>query len=585
MESKINGWRYLIRLVIIATIVTVNAICNNQECLVVIATFEGSFLENDETGEESFVSPAEISAASLFRMPPHLIWLRSLLYPPAVTYCLDELNGEENYNNSIFSRYKSKTLNLDCKYDKLPDCISRSEINSKTIEYRISCFNDKLCTGRQTCISRKELQNSVDSLLSVLEEAGVPNSSSNQPLFSAYMNGNDIIIRISSTTGGQTVLMSLLLSNLQLFRHDKTSLGPFRLANKKSDGIRGIDKEYDTVRLVRNRSDFRTQPNWPVSCNKRSGEKLALYCFKKMPTLEAAAKKDAGFDLLLTPYDPYIITGRKQPKNINKLELMVGTHVFAAINAKKIGDIQERIAIYKKVLIPSVELSLNENTIESLTDKVADYWFPLGWEGSENVLKNCDRSKSSAIPFSDLEALPEIKNIKKQSLNIIVIGMPLNPDSNPLLKKIDKLFKEKLGVDKISILPNQDNWPKADIILFLTRYDPIVGDPSSLLLNFAESLKKLAPIGSSASDSPGRAWLDHLRSLRNYLLENGPNNCLVADHIKSVQAKLKETAFIYPLYHMPYYIFYRTDHLSHIEMNYKIGFANLNRWKLHKECN
>ena len=212
-------------------------------------------------------------------------------------------------------------------------------------------------------------------------------------------------------------------------------------------------------------------------------------------------------------------------------------------------------------------------------DTPATFWFPKSWEAMDNI-ENVRRARGQE-PLRGFENIVEgdgdLGGVRR--LRIMVIGGSASLEVNPLLKAIKEILDD-LDIDFETTPPSEGAWSKnADIILFDSRFDHRIGDPTQLLI----------PQGANLADvEPSDAGKQDLRSLMaqmsTRIFTSGPNNEHMIQNVGTVQEELLESRFLFPLYKVPYYVFYRTDRIKNPQVNFRSGFVNLAEWEIKAEC-
>jgi len=176
--------------------------------------------------------------------------------------------------------------------------------------------------------------------------------------------------------------------------------------------------------------------------------------------------------------------------------------------------------------------------------------------------------RADTIPLKNFQG--EFKIILSGSEN------PPEPERNPLLHEIiAKLGALGLESSRVMLISGENvttgNWPLAHLVLFTSKYDQIFGDPTQLLSSHAGNLRSISPSANSG-------WEGMLKNASRRILISGPNSRDVLAYMNNVQRAFVDDAFLFPLYSVPYYIFSRKGVINHLEMNYREGFVNMDRW-------
>jgi len=549
--------------------------CDNYpDCTLTIATIGDYFVQGDTDGVMS-LGPSGITNreddSSVF-----LHWIRKLLYPSLVAYIVDEFNHQE-MPTEYFSGYRSIHLDLDGKKSIDPGFVTREEQSSDFFRFRVD-FSPKsdgfLCSDGAPINSPHALKRPVMALRENIARQGVIEDD-----IKLYFDEESLLADISTQTGGNDVVYDLLLGHINLFRvrpNTSNQFVPCGIFNFAQDGV---DAAQQNVDLEINHRGYGFLPDIEKSCCiKNDGSvKVPKFCFRRYTSDSQAISKDAKFDILISSYNPFKKHGEKKPDEIIEKTLPVGTHFFAVINAQSIQDKNERLFIYKEVFTSAVREIIRKGIMEVPEEDISPYWFPYTWSATRNIEKN---TEITDYKYTKLES--PVISFKAKPVKILVVGSenPAEQERNPLLKAIIENFKN-VGVieNQIKIIAGakyENNWNAADIVLFTSKYDPLFGDPTSLILSHSSNIRKLSP-GSNSS------WEQKLKSASRRILLTGLNSKDVLHFVAGVQKEFVEDAFIFPIFTIPYHVFFRQEIFSHIEMNYREGFVNFDKWRMNIE--
>jgi hypothetical protein len=546
------------------------------ECILTVATIGDYFLVGDNTGALSMSPPGVLNHNQ--ELPLFTHWIRNLLYPPIVTYSVDELNRQTPPEN-FYHRYRSAHLDLDGFNNIDPSLVRQIQRTSSSYRYLID-FSSKAaslrCSDGLPMPTTASLARPIIALQDTLSKLG---SITND--IRLYLDDDGgLVADIHTETGGISALYDLMLGHTHLFRTDLTQsnrfigCGLFRLADG-SEG-NGIDVENQSITMVINPDGFGPKTYFPATCGMdEAGQGIpAHYCFKRYTSDTQITVESASYDILLASYNPYQSRGVPIPEDVVAQSLPVGTHYYAVINSQLFQDREERIALYRGLFIPAVQELLLKKVIENSEDIPVDYWFPRSWEMTLNV-----EAVTDIIDYKFGSLRGDITPLRdfKGEFRIILSGSenPPDPERNPLLREIiSRLATLGIPESNVRLISGETatgGWPIAHMVLFTAKYDPIFGDPTLLLSSQAGNLRAVSPSANSG-------WEAKLQNASRRILISGPSSRDVLTYVNDVQKSLVNDAFLFPLFTVPYYVFTRKGVVNHMEMNYREGFINMDRW-------
>lgn len=550
-----------------------------SDCFLLFATVGESIAKDSERSMGTLLPPGYRSATAVSALG---IWIRNLLYPPIMQYCVDEI-GARAPSNKEYANYRSSYFGLSCAPDEQPTCLQTTQASTTQFIATASCGvpAGRLCADGYPPAPMYALDASLRAMEQLLVSTGTGLVDQHKVEVEAPAGAQTLLARIETQGGGVTALLSIILSNLREFREGTDlkpiSCGPFRLASQRSDDAPGIDPATGMVRFVRD-------PGWGggsglpefAGLDSLGARRRARYCFKEFPTIAAAAAPNADFDVMIAPFDPYSKAKTSLPPEISRASLTVGRHVFAVLNAQRFQDPATRRGLYSGILRPSVESLVKDRVIARVDDAPADYWFPRRWESTANLFR--PGNDFPALPgFAFSASLAPLVPVNR-TLTVACAGasIPCDPDRTPILAEIKSRLRQFAGVPDVTTLKDGSRWEDADIVLFESEFDPKFGDPTSLLLSYKTELRTVAPTGQINC-------LELLDQTSSLLMLQGPNHHTVLTQAVEVQRVLNEAAFVYPLYAVPYFVFWRPNRIAHLEMNYRAGFVNFEKWVLGPE--
>ncbi len=191
-------------------------------------------------------------------------------------------------------------------------------------------------------------------------------------------------------------------------------------------------------------------------------------------------------------------------------------------------------------------------------NRIENFWIPRGWLS----LGRCDRIRQGIRGF----AYPSFQRPDLSRPLPFSVGVFIG--TGPWVAPIAfQDFRESFftGVQgDIQAVDDPMN-PDVDVLIYKATFDPFLDSPA-VLYEFGAGL-------ISNED------LRRLNEFSRYMLDAGPGSLVTTTLATNIQREWSENLRIFPIFSEPITIYVNEEKIEDLHMNYREGFAHLNRWR------